>query len=117
MTQQEEIKKNGDFVEIPVSVLRKAGLTVRAHDDLKGYVKNEDGVLKFPANTDYRFLTAARTTGATNILDIGGKDHSLQLASKVLKVIKNISEQYWSRMQKRLSPRSKLIIQSLKTLL
>ena len=51
------------------------------------------------------------------IIEMERWEHSLQLASKVLKVIKNILEQYWSRMQKRLSPRLKPIIQSLKTLL
>ena len=53
------------------SLLNKIGFKVKINENLKGYIKSENGTLIIPAGISYRFLTSARANGSVSELDIG----------------------------------------------
>lgn len=55
------------------SLLNKIGFKVKINENLKGYIKSENGTLTIPAGVSYRFLTSARANGSVSELDIGYK--------------------------------------------
>ena len=55
------------------SLLNKIGFKVKINENLKGYIKSENGTLIIPAGISYRFLTSARANGSVSELDIGYK--------------------------------------------
>lgn len=63
------------------SLLNKTGLNVKINENLKGYIKSENGNLIIPAGVSYRFLTSARTNGSFSELDIGYEQWSKNLQS------------------------------------
>ena len=67
-----EINKNWELV-LSHSLLNKTGLNVKINENLKGYIKSENGTLTIPAGVSYRFLTSARANGSVSELDIGYK--------------------------------------------
>lgn len=75
-----EINQNWDLV-LSLSLLNKTGLNVKINENLKGYIKSENGNLIIPAGVSYRFLTSARTNGSFSELDIGYEQWSKNLQS------------------------------------
>lgn len=75
-----EINKNWELV-LSHSLLNKTGLNVKINENLKGYIKSENGNLIIPAGVSYRFLTSARTNGSFSELDIGYERWSDKLTS------------------------------------
>lgn len=75
-----EINKNWELV-LSLSLLNKTGLNVKINENLKGYIKSENGNLIIPAGVSYRFLTSARTNGSISELDIGYEQWSKNLQS------------------------------------
>ena len=75
-----EINQNWDLV-LSLSLLNKTGLNVKINENLKGYIKSENGNLIIPAGVSYRFLTSARTNGSFSELDIGYERWSDKLTS------------------------------------
>ena len=67
-----EINQNWDLV-LSQSLLKKTGFKVKINENLKGYIKSENGNLIIPAGVSYRFLTSARANGSISELDIGYK--------------------------------------------
>ena len=67
-----EINQNWDLV-LSQSLLKKTGFKVKINENLKGYIKSENGNLIIPAGVSYRFLTSARANGSVSELDIGYK--------------------------------------------
>ena len=67
-----EINQNWDLV-LSQSLLKKTGFKVKINENLKGYIKSENGTLTIPAGVSYRFLTSARANGSFSELDIGYK--------------------------------------------
>ena len=63
------------------SLLNKIGFKVKINENLKGYIKSENGNLIIPAGVSYRFLTSARTNGSISELDIGYEKWSQNLQS------------------------------------
>ena len=63
------------------SLLNKTGLNVKINENLKGYIKSENGNLIIPAGVSYRFLTSARTNDSFSELDIGYEQWSKNLQS------------------------------------
>ena len=64
------MNKNWELV-LSLSLLNKTGFKVKINENLKGYIKSENGTLTIPAGVSYRFLTSARTNGSISELDIG----------------------------------------------
>lgn len=75
-----EINQNWDLV-LSQSLLKKTGFKVKINENLKGYIKSENGNLIIPAGVSYRFLTSARTNGSISELDIGYEKWSQNLQS------------------------------------
>ena len=75
-----EINQNWDLV-LSQSLLNKTGFNVKINENLKGYIKSENGNLIIPAGVSYRFLTSARTNGSFSELDIGYERWSDKLTS------------------------------------
>ena len=75
-----EINQNWDLV-LSQSLLKKTGFKIRINENLKGYIKSENGNLIIPAGVSYRFLTSARTNGSISELDIGYEKWSQNLQS------------------------------------
>ena len=75
-----EINQNWDLV-LSQSLLKKTGFKVKINENLKGYIKSENGNLIIPAGVSYRFLTSARTNGSFSELDIGYEQWSQNLQS------------------------------------
>lgn len=75
-----EINQNWDLV-LSQSLLKKTGFKVKINENLKGYIKSENGNLIIPAGVSYRFLTSARTNGSFSELDIGYERWSDKLTS------------------------------------
>ena len=75
-----EINQNWDLV-LSQSLLKKTGFKVKINENLKGYIKSEDGTLTIPAGVSYRFLTSARANGSFSELDIGYEKWSQNLQS------------------------------------
>ena len=65
-----EINQDWDLV-LSQSLLNKTWFKVKINENLKGYIKSENGTLTIPAGVSYRFLTSARTNGSISELDIG----------------------------------------------
>ena len=65
-----EINQNWDLV-LSQSFLNKTWFKVKINENLKGYLKSENGNLIIPAGVSYRFLTSARANGSISELDIG----------------------------------------------
>ena len=63
------------------SLLNKIGFKVKINENLKGYIKSENGNLIIPAGVSYRFLTSARANGSISELDIGYERWSKNLQS------------------------------------
>ena len=66
---------------LSLSLLNKTGFKVKINENLKGYIKSENGNLIIPAGVSYRFLTSARTNGSISELDIGYEKWSQNLQS------------------------------------
>ena len=64
------MNKNWELV-LSLSFLNKTGFKIKINENLKGYIKSENGTLTIPAGVSYRFLTSARTNGFISELDIG----------------------------------------------
>ena len=75
-----EINQNWDLV-LSQSLLKKTGFKVKINENLKGYIKSENGTLTIPAGVSYRFLTSARANGSFSELDIGYEKWSQNLQS------------------------------------
>lgn len=75
-----EINQNWDLV-LSQSLLKKTGFKVKINENLKGYIKSENGNLIIPAGVSYRFLTSARANGSFSELDIGYEKWSQNLQS------------------------------------
>ena len=75
-----EINKNWELV-LSHSLLNKTWFKVKINENLKGYIKSENGTLIIPAGVSYRFLTSARTNGSFSELDIGYEQWSKNLQS------------------------------------
>ena len=75
-----EINQNWDLV-LSQSLLKKTGFKVKVNENLKGYIKSENGNLIIPAGVSYRFLTSARANGSFSELDIGYEQWSKNLQS------------------------------------
>ena len=75
-----EINQNWDLV-LSQSLLKKTGFKVKINENLKGYLKSENGNLIIPAGVSYRFLTSARANGSISELDIGYEKWSQNLQS------------------------------------
>lgn len=75
-----EINQNWDLV-LSQSLLKKTGFKVKINENLKGYIKSENGTLTIPAGVSYRFLTSARANGSFSELDIGYEQWSQNLQS------------------------------------
>ena len=75
-----EINQNWDLV-LSQSLLKKTWFKVKINENLKGYIKSENGTLTIPAGVSYRFLTSARTNGFISELDIGYEQWSKNLQS------------------------------------
>ena len=75
-----EINQNWDLV-LSQSLLKKTGFKVKINENLKGYIKSENGNLIIPGGVSYRFLTSARTNGSFSELDIGYEQWSQNLQS------------------------------------
>ena len=75
-----EINQNWDLV-LSQSLLKKTGFKVKINENLKGYIKSENGTLTTPAGVSYRFLTSARANGSFSELDIGYEKWSQNLQS------------------------------------
>lgn len=67
-----EMNDNWELV-LSLSLLNKIGFKVKINENLKGYIKSENGTLTIPAGVSYRFLTSARSNGSVSELDIGYK--------------------------------------------
>lgn len=67
-----EMNDNWELV-LSLSLLNKIGFKVKINENLKGYIKSENGTLTIPAGVSYRFLTSARANGSVSELDIGYK--------------------------------------------
>ena len=63
------------------SLLNKIGFKIKINENLKGYIKSENGTLIIPAGISYRFLTSARANGSFSELDIGYEKWSQNLQS------------------------------------
>ena len=66
---------------LSLSLLNKTGFNVKINENLKGYIKSENGNLIIPAGVSYRFLTSARANGSFSELDIGYERWSDKLTS------------------------------------
>lgn len=66
---------------LSLSLLNKTGFKVKINENLKGYIKSENGTLTIPAGVSYRFLTSARANGSFSELDIGYEKWSQNLQS------------------------------------
>lgn len=75
-----EINQDWDLV-LSQSLLNKTWFKVKINENLKGYLKSENGNLIIPAGVSYRFLTAARANGSISELDIGYEKWSQNLQS------------------------------------
>ena len=75
-----EMNDNWELV-LSLSLLNKIGFKVKINENLKGYIKSENGNLIIPAGVSYRFLTSARTNGSFSELDIGYERWSDKLTS------------------------------------
>ena len=75
-----EINQNWDLV-LSQSLLNKTWFKVKINENLKGYLKSENGNLIIPAGVSYRFLTSARANGSISELDIGYEKWSQNLQS------------------------------------
>lgn len=75
-----EINKNWELV-LSHSLLNKTWFKVKINENLKGYIKSENGTLTIPAGVSYRFLTSARANGSFSELDIGYEKWSQNLQS------------------------------------
>ncbi|MBF0981254.1 hypothetical protein HXK74_01300, partial [Candidatus Gracilibacteria bacterium] len=75
-----EMNNNGELV-LSLSLLNKIGFKVKINENLKGYIKSENGTLTIPAGVSYRFLTSARANGSFSELDIGYEKGSQNLQS------------------------------------
>ena len=64
------MNENWELV-LSLSLLNKTWFKVKINENLKGYIKSENGTLIIPAGVSYRFLTSARTNGSISELDIG----------------------------------------------
>lgn len=68
------LKMNDNWeLVLSLSLLNKIGFNVKINENLKGYIKSENGNLIIPAGVSYRFLTSARANGSISELDIGYK--------------------------------------------
>ena len=68
------LKMNDNWeLVLSLSLLNKIGFKVKINENLKGYIKSENGTLTIPAGVSYRFLTSARANGSVSELDIGYK--------------------------------------------
>ena len=66
------LKMNDNWeLVLSLSLLNKIGFKVKINENLKGYIKSENGTLTIPAGVSYRFLTSARANGSISELDIG----------------------------------------------
>ena len=75
-----EMNNNWELV-LSLSLLNKIGFKVKINENLKGYIKSENGTLTIPAGVSYRFLTSARANGSFSELDIGYEKWSQNLQS------------------------------------
>ena len=75
-----EMNDNWELV-LSLSLLNKIGFKVKINENLKGYLKSENGNLIIPAGVSYRFLTSARANGSISELDIGYEKWSQNLQS------------------------------------
>ena len=64
------MNENWELV-LSLSLLNKTWFKVKINENLKGYIKSENGTLIIPAGVSYRFLTSARANGSISELDIG----------------------------------------------
>ena len=74
------MNENWELV-LSLSLLNKTWFKVKINENLKGYIKSENGTLIIPAGVSYRFLTSARTNGSISELDIGYEKWSQNLQS------------------------------------
>jgi len=76
------LKMNDNWeLVLSLSLLNKTGFKVKINENLKGYIKSENGTLTIPAGVSYRFLTSARANGSFSELDIGYEKWSQNLQS------------------------------------
>lgn len=76
------LKMNNNWeLVLSLSLLNKIGFKVKINENLKGYIKSENGTLTIPAGVSYRFLTSARANGSFSELDIGYEKWSQNLQS------------------------------------
>ena len=83
-----EINQNWDLV-LSQSLLNKTWFKVKINENLKGYLKSENGNLIIPAGVSYRFLTSARANGSISELDIGYEKWSQNLQSLKVETIQD----------------------------
>lgn len=83
-----EINQNWDLV-LSQSLLNKTWFKVKINENLKGYLKSENGTLTIPAGVSYRFLTSARANGSISELDIGYEKWSQNLQSLKVETIQD----------------------------
>ena len=83
-----EMNNNWELV-LSLSLLNKIGFKVKINENLKGYIKSENGTLTIPAGVSYRFLTSARANGSISELDIGYEKWSQNLQSLKVETIQD----------------------------
>ncbi len=78
LSKGESLKLKDGYVVIPRSLFQRVGITILINPELKKYVQNDEDNdnYRFPADTDYRFLSNHGATGSSFVLNIGGNSNT-----------------------------------------